>query len=279
MVFGDRSGYKIPLFLNRDLDLNNPVTLLNAIIDSDSNNPLIGPSSFNCSDCADGTTPSLEIGEMINPCGDVKTNYLRWWYRNNPQYLRDIFGKSCPGVDSNGDPATHQYVFRPCCGLESGAVFCDGCGIGDNCLGLNTPETDQYILARLEDTIGCNVCECSDTPCGPNEKVAICGPKKLIENTACCEAYEGSNNNSGACVNCGGLGTIGGNDIPAPSCPDDPPCTPIYDWCNGEPLPNFLRCSCTPSSLLKTIKVTINNQEIHLPILCNSNCDDFETVE
>jgi hypothetical protein len=37
-------------------------------------------------------------------------------------------------------------------------------------------------------------------------------------------------------------------------------------------------CECL-SSPLKNIKVTINNQEIHLPILCDGKCDDFETVD
>ena len=277
MVFGDRSGYKIPLFLNRDLDPKNPVTLLDAIIVSEPNNPSIGPSSFKCGDC-DGTTPSLESGEMSNFCGDVKTNYLRWWYRNTPQYLRDVFGKPCLGVDSNGNTVTHQYVFRPCCGSQPDPFFCPGCGIGDQCQVQNTPETDQLISARLGAEGECNVCECSGNSCGPNKQFATCGPPVLIESTQCCEVFAGSNNQTG-CINCGGLGQIGGNEIPPPSCPNDPPCTPIYNWCNGEPLPNSLRCSCTPSSLLKTIKVTINNQEIYLPILCNSNCDDFEIVE
>jgi hypothetical protein len=36
---------------------------------------------------------------------------------------------------------------------------------------------------------------------------------------------------------------------------------------------------CASQSSLKNIKVTINNQEIHLPILCDGKCDDFETVD
>jgi hypothetical protein len=39
-----------------------------------------------------------------------------------------------------------------------------------------------------------------------------------------------------------------------------------------------IKCDCL-SSPLKNIKVTINNQEIHLPILCDGKCDDFEIVD
>ena len=38
-----------------------------------------------------------------------------------------------------------------------------------------------------------------------------------------------------------------------------------------------IKCECL-SSPLKNIKVTINNKEIYLPIICDSNCDEIETV-
>jgi hypothetical protein len=274
-VFGDRSGYKIPLFLNRPLDQNNPVTLLNAIIDSSVNSP----SSFDCDLC--GTMPaSLDAEFMSLPCSDIKTNYLRYWFRNIPGYLRETFGTPCEGVDSDGNSVTHNYVFRECCGPNSTSIFCTPCQDTESCRSQNTPEDDSSINNRILDDQGCNVCECGPIGnCPPNRRLLTCGPASVAITTNCCEVKQGSTNNTGDCIQCVGLGSIDPNNQPAPSCPENPPCTPIHEWCNGEPLPNSLRCSCTPSSLLKTIKVTINNQEIYLPILCNSNCDDFETVE
>lgn len=270
-VFGHRSPYNIPLFLNRNLNLSNPKSVLDAIIDSTT----LFPSSFDCQLC--GTMPEgFNSDQMGLPCNDVKTNYLRWLFRNDPDYLRLRFGTSCEGVDSNGDAVTHSYVFRECCNENSTSIFCSMCTDIESCRSQNTPEDDGSIRERLGFNT-CNQCACGETPCDTGKRLLECGPASIAATTECCTTRNGSSETSGKCFQCVGPSTLDPNDVPASPCPDV--CTPINKWCTGENIPLDFRCSCNPSFQFKTIKVNINNQEMYLPILCDANCDDFEIVE
>ena len=169
----------------------------------------------------------------------------------------------------------------------------------------------EATLLNCQSRPGCGSCTCVDTPGGGSVfTTSSCFNIAAIINldetpTAKIDISSGdptcNGNNESFVLNCSGTGLDCGDSSHCIGCGNEEGqslCTQtgsgINEGNNPNPFPiefdvplwieqqeitpgcSTSLCSVSP---LKNIKVTINNQEIHLPILCDGKCDDFEIVD
>jgi hypothetical protein len=222
--------------------------------------------AFNCNAC-----PSGDDSECLPNAAYIQTMYSYIAYKNSNVNLTEtaanvLWNSWINSTLLNGPESECSWTPPTCCRCnpDTSTLICTPGPNSETIVtfGVDTRIYRQDAVGEGSEGVGCE----GFTDCGGSQGLS-CVP------------------NDDDCFPCS---TSGGTWDGKGICSGDSESTIPYwswegyndDWQNTNHVsstPNEPYC-CGPSSLFKTIKVNINNQEIHLPIICDSNCDDFETV-